>query len=114
MLTLTASESDNRHGADEALKWADKPHNEVLLQLHDAALVSREAGQKKLKICKPLDITRAGAGSGDFWATLFDLFFLTPLLGRSIGAAGGALLDSMRDVGIDDDCIREVRSNARA
>jgi uncharacterized membrane protein len=101
MLTLTASESDARHGTDVALKMVNELHSQVLLQLRDAAVVSWEAGQKRLKTREPLEIIRAGAGSDGFWGTRSGLFSPTPLLGMAIGA----LLGSMGDVGINDDCI---------
>jgi uncharacterized membrane protein len=109
MLTLTASEADARHGTGEALNLV-KLHIQVLLQLRDAAVVSWEAGQKKLKNREPLEIIRAGAGSDGFWGTRSGPFFRTPLLGMMIGA----LLASMRHVSINDDYIREVRSDAGA
>jgi uncharacterized membrane protein len=40
---------------------------------------------------------------------LFGLIFFVPLLGLVIGAAAGAAGASMRDVGIDDDFINDVR-----
>lgn len=110
MLTLTASEADARHGTGKALNLVNKLHIQVPLQLRDAAVVSWEAGQKKLKNREPLEIIRAGAGSDGFWGTRSGPFFLTPLLGMMIGA----LLSSMRDVSINDDYIREVRSDAGA
>jgi uncharacterized membrane protein len=109
MLTLTAWEFDTPHGADEALEKVKKLHRDLLLQLHDAAVVRWEAGQKKPKTRELFDTTRAGAVGGGFWGMLFGLIFLMPLLGMAIGAASGALLGSMRDVGISDDFIREVR-----
>jgi len=44
-----------------------------------------------------------------YWGLLFGLIFFVPLLGLAIGAASGALFGSMRDVGISDAFIREVR-----
>ncbi len=40
---------------------------------------------------------------------MFGLIFFVPLLGLAVGAASGALIGSMRDVGISDDFIRDVR-----
>jgi uncharacterized membrane protein len=53
MFTLTAWEPDTRHGADEALKQVNKLHNEVLLQLHDAAVLSREADREVCNNARP-------------------------------------------------------------
>ncbi|GAA5112827.1 DUF1269 domain-containing protein [Pseudonocardia adelaidensis] len=114
MLTLTGWEPETRHGADEALKKVNKLHDEALLRLHDAVVVSRSAGQKKPKTHELLGTTGTGAVSGGFWGMLFGLLFPTRLLGMAIGAAGGAPFDSMRDLGITDDGSREVRDDARA
>jgi uncharacterized membrane protein len=102
MVTLTAGEFDAQHGADEALEKVEK--------LRDAAVVGRGAGQKKPQTRGLLDVTGAGAVGGGFRGVLLCLLFLTPLL----GAAAGALLGCMREVGIDDDFLREVGNNARA
>jgi len=47
----------------------------------------------------------AGALGGAFWGFLFGLIFLVPFL----GAGAGALLGSLRDVGISDAFIKDVR-----
>ena len=41
---------------------------------------------------------------------LFGIIFFVPLLGMAIGATMGALTGSLRDVGINDDFIRDCRS----
>jgi uncharacterized membrane protein len=87
MPTLTVCEFDRLHGAGEVLQ-------EKVEKLHDP--------------------TRAGVVSGGFRGMLFDLLFLTRLLGMVISAASSPLLGSMRDVGIGADLIREVRNDARA
>lgn len=48
-----------------------------------------------------------------FRRMMFALLILGPLLGMAIGVARGALLGSMREVGISDDFIGEVGENAR-
>lgn len=40
---------------------------------------------------------------------LFGLIFLMPLVGAAVGAAAGATTGSLRDAGIDDDLIRQIR-----
>ena len=47
MATLTAWKFDTPNGADDALSKLDKLHHELLINLHDAAVVSWEAGRKK-------------------------------------------------------------------
>jgi uncharacterized membrane protein len=109
MATLTAWKFDTPHGADEALTKLEKLHTEMLINLHDAAVVSWEPGRKKPRTHELHDTTAAGALSGGFWGMLFGLLFFMPFLGLAIGAASGALLGSMRDVGISDAFIRDVR-----
>jgi uncharacterized membrane protein len=89
MLMVAVSEFDTSRGAEEALQKVRKPHNEVLLQSQDAAVVSWEPGQQKPMAWEPYDIARAGAASG-------------------------APLGSRRDTGIRGRLISEVRENARA
>jgi uncharacterized membrane protein len=98
----------NANGADEALAKLEKLNRDYLINLHDAAVVSWEVGKKKPKTHEMHDTAAAGA-LGGFWGLLFGLIFFIPLLGLAVGAASGALIGSMRDVGISDDFIRDVR-----
>ena len=109
MATLTAWKFNNPNGAEDALRKLEKLHQDRLLNLHDAAEVSWEAGRKKPRTREMHSTTRAGALGGGFWGLLFGLIFFVPLLGMAMGAAMGALIGSMRDVGISDGFIREVR-----
>jgi len=49
-----------------------------------------------------------GAVSGGFWGCLIGLIFLNPLLGMAMGAAAGAVSGALRDVGIDDEFMKEL------
>jgi uncharacterized membrane protein len=109
MATLTAWKFDTPAGADEALNRLEKLHHELLINLHDAAVVSWEAGRKKPSTHEMHDTTAAGALGGSFWGLLFGLIFFVPLLGLAVGAAAGALFGSMRDVGISDEFIHQIR-----
>ena len=109
MATLTAWKFNTPEGADAALAKLEKLSRDFLINLHDAAVVSWEVGKKKPKTHEMHDTTAAGAHGGGFWGLLFGLIFFVPLLGLAVGAATGALFGSMRDVGISDDFIREVR-----
>ena len=109
MATLTAWKFSTPQGADEALAKLEKLNREYAINLHDAAVVSWEAGKKKPVTHEMNDTTARGALGGAFWGMLFGLIFFVPFLGAAIGAASGALFGSMRDVGISDDFIRDVR-----
>ncbi len=109
MATLTAWKFATPHGAENALIRLERLHDQMLINLHDAAVVSWEPGHKKPKTHELHDTTKAGAMSGGFWGLLFGLIFFVPVLGLAIGAASGALFGSMRDVGISDGFIQEAR-----
>jgi uncharacterized membrane protein len=109
MATLTAWKFNTPQGADFALKRLEKLQGEMVINLHDAAVVLWEPGQRKPRTHEMHDTTASGALGGAFWGMLFGLIFFVPILGLAIGAASGALLGSMRDVGISDAFIRDVR-----
>jgi uncharacterized membrane protein len=109
MATLTAWKFDTPNGADDALDKLEKLHHELLINLHDAAVVSWEAGHRKPRTHEMHDTKARGALGGGFWGLLFGLIFFVPILGLAIGAAAGALMGSMRDVGISDQFISQVR-----
>jgi uncharacterized membrane protein len=109
MATLTAVKFPKATGADEALEILERLQREEAITIHDGAIVSWEEGAKKPKTRQLSHLTGAGALGGGFWGLLFGLIFFIPILGLLMGAAMGAAAASMRDVGIDDDFIREVQ-----
>lgn len=109
MATLTAWKFNTPNGADDALRKLEKLHAEMLINLHDAAVVSWDAGHKRPRTHEMHDTTARGALTGGFWGMLFGLIFFLPLLGAAIGAAAGAAFGSLRDVGISDAFIRDIR-----
>ncbi len=109
MATLTAWKFDTPYGADQALTKLEQLSKQMLINLHDAAVVSWEPGRKKPHTHEMHDTTASGALGGAFWGMLFGLIFFVPFLGLAVGAASGALFGSMRDVGISDAFIGEVR-----
>ena len=109
MATLTAWKFSTPNGADDALATLERLQRDLLIEVHDAAVVSWEAGRKRPQTHEMHSTTAAGALGGGFWGLLFGLIFFVPLLGLAVGAASGALLGSMRDVGISDDFINQVR-----
>jgi uncharacterized membrane protein len=109
MATLTAVKFPTASGAEEALQILERLQREEAIRVHDGAIVSWEAGAKKPKTRQLNNIAGAGALGGGFWGLLFGLIFFVPILGLLAGAAMGAMAGSMRDVGIDDDFIKEVQ-----
>jgi uncharacterized membrane protein len=111
MATLTAVKFPTASGAEDALTILARLQSEGSITVHDGAVVSWAEGAKKPKTRQVHDLAGAGALGGGFWGLLFGLIFFVPLLGLVVGAVAGAATASMRDVGIDDDFIEDVRRN---
>lgn len=108
--TLTVWKFDSPDGADKAEATLLELQKEALISVHDAATVSWPADKKSPKTRQLNSLTGAGAAWGGMWGLLFGLIFFVPILGLAIGAGLGALSASMADVGIDDNFIKQVRS----
>ena len=110
MPTLTAWKFPTATGAEDALTTLERLEKEELIKVDDGAVVTWPEGSSKPKTRQMHNLAGAGALGGSFWGLLFGLIFFVPLLGVLVGAAAGALSASLRDVGIDDDFIAEVRA----
>jgi uncharacterized membrane protein len=110
MATVTALKFSTPEGAGSALTRIQELQKQHLIKVHDAALVSWPKGSKSPKTKQLVDLVSLGATSGMFWGMLLGLIFATPIFGMAVGAAFGALGGAFRDYGIDDDFIKQVRS----
>lgn len=110
MTALTVWKFDNPTGAGEALTKLESLQKQQLAEIQDAAIVEWPQGKKKPKTRQANNLTGAGALGGAFWGMLFGLLFFIPFLGAAMGAAMGALAGHFSDYGIDDDFIKQVRS----
>jgi uncharacterized membrane protein len=109
MATLSVLKFDDAYGADRVLAALENIHDRQMIILEDAAVVSWPRGNKKPKTHQLVHTTEVGAWSGGMWGLLIGFVFFAPFLGGAIGAATGAFLGSMAEVGIDEDFIKEVR-----
>ena len=97
----------DRHRADEVLLELRKSERAHLVDLEDAAVISKSpSGRVALRQTQHL--SASGAVGGGFWGLLIGALFLAPALGAAVGAASGALVGALGDVGIDDDFMREL------
>jgi uncharacterized membrane protein len=112
MATLRAVKFPSPNGADDALDTLVRMRSQDLIRVRDAAAVSWPPDRKKPRTHEWSDTGKAAALGGAFWGFLFGLIFLVPFLGAAIGAASTALMVSLRDVGVSDSFIREVRARA--
>ena len=107
--TLVVLKFDTPEGADKGLDLAKGLQKEYLLQLLDAAIVTRAKGKKKPTTRHLMDLTTVGAVDGAFWGLLFGMIFFVPFLGAAVGATMGALSGSLADYGIGKDFLDQVR-----
>jgi uncharacterized membrane protein len=107
MSTLVVIDYESEIKAEEVRLALLKMQKEYLIDLADAVVVVRDK-QGKVKLRQLYNLTAAGAASGGFWGALMGLIFLNPLFGFAIGAAAGAISGSLRDVGIDDNFMKEL------
>jgi uncharacterized membrane protein len=107
MSTLVVLKFDSVEGARQMRERLLTLQKQQLLQIDDAAIMSKDANGKP-KLEQLHNLAGAGALGGACWGMLFGLLFFIPILGLAVGAAAGALAGSMSDVGIDDKFIKQV------
>jgi uncharacterized membrane protein len=107
MSTLVVIDYESEVKAEEVRLALLKMQKEYLIDLADAVVVVRESNGK-VKLRQLYSLTAAGAVSGGFWGALIGLLFLNPLFGMAIGAATGAVSGALKDVGIDDNFMKEL------
>ncbi len=98
---------ENETKADEVLAKLGKLQRSHLIDLEDAAVVTKN-DKGKVRIRQAFNLVAAGASSGGFWGSLLGLLFLHPLLGLAAGAATGALSGVLTDIGIDDNFMKDL------
>jgi uncharacterized membrane protein len=107
MSTLVVLKFDSVEGARQMRDRLLELQKQQLLQVDDAAIMSKDANGKP-KLEQLHNLAGAGALGGAFWGMLFGLLFFIPIFGLAVGAAAGAIAGSMSDVGIDDKFIKQV------
>ena len=107
MASLVVIDYENEVKAEDVRLALLKMQKEYLLDLVDAVIVVRDE-KGKVKLRQLYDLTAAGAISGGFWGALIGLLFLNPLFGFALGAAAGAVSGALRDVGIDDNFMKQL------
>ena len=113
MTTLAVLEFNSADGADQALRILQRLQQQQLIKLVDAAVVTWPQDSKGPKTRQTVSTARAGAIGGAFWGFLFGLIFFVPLLGLAIGAATGAISGALKDYGIDDNFIKQIRDKVK-
>lgn len=109
LATLTVWRFDTETGAEEASRALGELERRGAIRVIDAAVVTWPAGARKPRASQVLSTAASGALGGSFWGLLLGIIFFAPLLGLAVGAAAGALGGSLRESGIGDAFIQQVR-----
>ena len=84
-----------------------KMQKQYLIDMEDAVVVIKSQNGA-IKLDQTINLTAAGALGGGFWGMLIGLLFLNPLLGAAIGATAGAVSAKFKDIGINDQMMRDL------
>lgn len=112
MSTLIAVGYDNPFKAEEVRMKLQKMQQAYLIDLEDAVVAVKNA-KGKIKLEQPINLTALGAASGGFWGALIGMIFLAPLFGLAVGAVAGAVSGALRDVGINDQFMKDLASTMK-
>src|SRR5499425_1159283 len=112
MSTLVVIEYDDPFKAEEVRISLMKLHKDYLIDLEDAVVAVKDQ-KGKVRLHQAVNLTAAGALSGGFWGLLIGMIFLNPLLGMAMGAAAGAVSGALRDVGINDNFMKDLTENMK-
>lgn len=107
MSTLVAVVFNDEHTAFAMRAELARMQKELLIELEDAVVVTRDANGKT-KLDQAVNLTSAGALGGGFWGMLIGMIFLNPLLGFALGAGAGALSGKFSDIGLDDKMMKDL------
>jgi uncharacterized membrane protein len=107
MSTLVVVEYPDQFKAEEVRLKLLRMQKDFLIDLGDAVVAVKDE-KGKVKLHQAVNLTAYGAMSGGFWGALIGLIFLNPLLGVAMGATAGAVSGALRDVGINDEFMREL------
>jgi len=104
---------DDEHTAFEMRAALAKLQKEYLIEMEDVVVVTKD-DKGKVKLHQALNLTAAGAVGGTFWGMLIGMIFLNPLLGAAVGAGTGALSGKLRDIGINDEFMKDLGKTFQA
>lgn len=107
LATLVAFRFDDPLLAQEANIAALRLERAGSLKLEDAVIVTKSEGGK-IRLHQTRDMSAGqGATTGGMWGLLAGWIVMAPLAGAALGAAVGGLFGRLRDIGIDDNEMRQ-------
>src|SRR3954462_7472978 len=114
MGTVAALTYQQVDGADRAIATLRDRQWQQLITVQDDVVVSWPPSKKGPKTRQATNLAGIGALDGAFWGMLSGRIVFVPFFGPASGAAMGAICGAMRDGGIDDHFITQVRSQGTA
>jgi len=107
MSTLIVIASPEEHQAAEVLATLKQLRSEDLVDLDDAFYVTKDQ-EGDIKVHHSVHLTRKGAGWGALGGLLIGGLFFVPVAGAILGAASGALVVKLADLGIDHHFVKDL------
>ena len=104
---LLAIRFDEPLKAQELLIASMRLQNKGSITIDDAAIVTKEDGRVKIHQTKDMNAGQ-GAATGGWFGALAGLLFMQPLIGAALGVAIGGMWAKLRDIGIDDEQMRDM------
>jgi uncharacterized membrane protein len=89
-----------------------KLQKEYLIEMDDVVVVTKDE-KGKIKLHQAFNLTAAGAVHGSMWGLLIGMMFLNPILGWAVGTGTGALAGKLRDIGINDEFMKELAADLK-
>ena len=103
---------DRQFGAEGMLEQIEKYEQEGLITLEDGVIASRGVGgYVDIKQARPQGGKSALKGGGV--GLLAGLLLGGPILGVAAGAGIGAIINSFKDYGLDDDFVKEITESLK-
>ncbi len=112
MTDLAVIAYEDPYKAEEVRTRLRKLEREYLVDLEDAVVAVKDKNGK-IKLHQMHNLTATGAVGGGFWGTLIGVIFLNPLLWMAAGAAAGAVVGALSDIGIKDPFMKEIADNLK-
>ena len=107
MSTLVVVGYDEPFKAEEIRMKLQKMQAAYLIDMEDAVVAVKNA-KGKVKLHQSFNMTAIGAVGGGFWGALIGLLFLNPIMGMALGATAGAISGTLRDLGINDQFMKNL------
>ena len=107
MSTLVVVGYDEPFKAEEIRMKLQKMQAAYLIDMEDAVVAVKNA-KGKVKLHQSVNLTAIGAVGGGFWGALIGLLFLNPIMGMALGATAGAVSGTLRDLGINDQFMKNL------